>query len=245
MFRFAGGEPWDWTVPGRLYNLIQGEFPLRRDESRTTKEAEETEESEDTADFEDEDVRILEPKPIRFHSQDERRNVLVGPNVLSINHLKPYSGWEVLKADIQQVLDCYWKEAKPGAIKGMALTYINSFPLPQVSMHYDEFLNVHPTLPIGRRDLPWVNWFQSVDIRKKELNSILSIMAGTEVQDSKLHLFLNLSMAHYREIALTKDEVDGWLESAHLEIETTLRDSLTDLSKQTVGYKENLDESYI
>ena len=233
IFEFASEQEWNWTIPGLFFARIEDGYVVEKRKSSKSSE----------------DDNSLEP--LRFRSKDKRFIVNVGPNGLSVNHLRPYVKWEEYKAEVERILTCYWDAAHPKEIEDVSLRYINRFEMPEGEYHYDEFLRVAPMLPPGKRDMRWLNWGQKVDVWCDDISSVLSIKAGTlqfrrkkeeEPQDA---VMLELIVSHGTPEPLQKEAISDWLEAAHTEIKKTFMDSLTELSKETVGYKELNDETEI
>src|SRR5690242_19766931 len=61
----------------------------------------------------------------RFLTFDGRYLAQIGPQVCSINALKPYSGFEDFEKQIEQVFDGYKDIAEPSTINRIGLRYIN------------------------------------------------------------------------------------------------------------------------
>src|SRR4051794_30661233 len=89
-FQFESPSGWDWTVAGLLYARIGEHFPIKRE--RGVVELQVRVPGMDRP----EDVRQGIAK-LQFLAEDERTLVQVGPNVLTVNRLAPYPGWEAFR----------------------------------------------------------------------------------------------------------------------------------------------------
>lgn len=228
IFQFSGEKEWNWTIPGLFFSKIEGQYVVAKNDS--------ADDSEQETEFESELTRFID--------KENRRLVNLGPHGMSINCLPPYSGWLAYKAEIERIVNCYCEIAAPDAIESISLRYINRFQLPEENCYYDEFLHIAPKLPEGKRDMAWLGWGQKVDIWLESLESIFSIKAGTQMfqrkgsEEELQRLMLDLEVERMMETPLSKAEVFNWLEGAHGEIKKTFLDSLTDLSKTTIGFEE-------
>lgn len=71
------------------------------------------------------------------------RLVVAGPDVLSVNSLRPYEGWLKLKARLEEAYKTFesvFKELPP--VSRVALRYINRVEIPPGHMDTDDFFNV-------------------------------------------------------------------------------------------------------
>lgn len=64
----------------------------------------------------------------RMTSGDGRRMVQVGPEVVTLNILYPYPGFEALEKDAGRMVRAYLAAARPARIRRMGLRYINLLP---------------------------------------------------------------------------------------------------------------------
>ena len=110
---FLPREDWDWTIPGRLYDRLQPDYPGKRREQIKV----EIGGGGATSGI----GRLL------FSSADETRLVGIGPNVLSVHALAPYRGWNELRARFIAVLESYTTLTPPKAVARVSVRYINHF----------------------------------------------------------------------------------------------------------------------
>jgi len=65
--------------------------------------------------------------------------VAVGPGILSVHALKPYSGWENYRPQIEEALTTYRTIAEPEGIRRIGMRYINVIELPTPNSEPSEF----------------------------------------------------------------------------------------------------------
>lgn len=225
-FRFVPDTPWDWTIPGRVYERVQDDFPTVEQQPMVQFEVSQTPEG-------------IVPNAqagierLRFRSASGTDLLQVGPDFFAVNHLAPYRGWPHFAPMIADNLAKYWDAAQPRAVQRIELRYINRIVLPEGKHHYEDFLNVYPQVP-GGRDQVWGSWAQRVQIFHEELNAMLTFQAGThqelaepENQNSQSSIILDISFAPYVHHPLPHDAVRNWLEEAHQEIEKMFFQSVT------------------
>src|SRR5215218_1443830 len=87
-FRFAPTDQWDLTVPGRLYDRIREEFPLR-EQAQSFGFALQLDEGAKPA------VPAVQRTSDRVLMKRENGSALVqvGPHQLAVHHKLPYPGW--------------------------------------------------------------------------------------------------------------------------------------------------------
>lgn len=243
-FRFAGGQTWDWTVPGRFYGSIEADYPQRAEQQFVQVQMTPT-------------AGGLAPgvqggvERLQFGNTQGNKVVQVGPNFLSVHELAPYSHWDSFKAEIERVLDFYWSAAKPENIFGLSLRYINRVPLPPGKIYFEELFAIMPNIPDSRED-SWISWAQKVDIARPEKRAILSVQSGTvfennvrppdaeaSVEEGKVAVLLDFNFVHDGSHPLQRPDLSNWLEAAHTDIESMFLKSLTLKSKELLGYQEN------
>ena len=85
-FQFRSSKDWDWTIPGLVYQLIESDFPVKKQEMA----------------FEIQVMPQSNPvvqragsalSKMQFVSADGHAMVQIGPDLLGINVLTPYPGW--------------------------------------------------------------------------------------------------------------------------------------------------------
>ena len=132
-FRFEPGQEWDFTIPGKLHAELRDAYPGKPRHQMAIQAA-----------F---GPREGQPPNLMFRqglakvqliTEDAKRIVGVGPDVLSIHMLKPYQdparveaiGWEEFRPRIDQALDAYWRVAEPAGVQRVGVRYINKIVVP-------------------------------------------------------------------------------------------------------------------
>src|SRR5438093_1211585 len=90
-FRFAPSPSWDWTIPGRLYDEIGRDFPERAQVDGVAVQFVLGPEKASAQPV------INGPARVQMKRADGTAMVQVGPNLLVVNHLRPYVGWETFR----------------------------------------------------------------------------------------------------------------------------------------------------
>jgi uncharacterized protein (TIGR04255 family) len=187
--RFADGQSWDWTVPGLFYSQLKHEFPKRREQ------------------------RYLKGEPVSllFLREDERVQIQIGANALSVKHLSPYSGWEHFRAMIERALIAYLQASHPAHIQSVSLRYVYHFrapvPLPEGGF---------PTLPPSIASAPQ-RWLHQLTVPYVNSSEILTIQSETvaESNGSEPHTQLEVALTREFRDATSLETCLQWLDRAH------------------------------
>jgi uncharacterized protein (TIGR04255 family) len=144
-FQPPEGEEWDPFVAPSFYRRIEKKFPTRQRvpgggiEIRVAS-------SGAAPEFQ----RFGPPTPrYRFISEDGKTLVQLGENLLAVNQLPPYYGWERYEPVVMESCTLYEKLWKPATLARAAVHYIDKVDLPEVEVALDRYFNLFPVLPEG------------------------------------------------------------------------------------------------
>lgn len=143
-FRFAPGQEWDLTLPGKLHTAIQLEYPGKPRQQNVVEAILSSEPGQPTK-------MEMREGPTRVHllTANGTRIVGIGQDVLSIHILRPYqdpqnpdnSGWAEFRPRIVKALESYWKVSKPKGILRIDIRYINKIVIPEKKATIEEYFN--------------------------------------------------------------------------------------------------------
>ncbi|MCL4506465.1 MAG: TIGR04255 family protein [Chloroflexi bacterium] len=228
-FYFEPSQPWDWTVPGLLYDKLKGAFP--RKQQMNSMEVEVHNESGGIS----QNIKGGTAR-MQFLREDGKALVQVGPDLLVINHLKPYAGWDQFRADIDHCLATYFDTIRPVGVRQIGLRYINRIEIPSASIQIDDYLLAVPRIPpqIPRTFTAWV---QRVEIPYTDANGLLVLQSGSlqEGQDAHAVFLLDLYFISSPEKAVGLSAALDTVEQAHQHIETAFEASVTDNARKIFG----------
>jgi uncharacterized protein (TIGR04255 family) len=83
----------------------------------------------------------------RFASADGKTLLQVGENLLVINQLPPYYGWERYEPAVVDCFTLYAKLWKPAGVLRAAVHYIDKVDIPKIEVGIEEYFNLYPVLP--------------------------------------------------------------------------------------------------
>ena len=84
-------------------------------------------------------------------SDDGKRIVRVGPNIMTVHLLKPYSSWEDFRTQIHKALEAYRRVTEPSGIVQIGIRYINRIVVEADVVELGEYFTSPPNPP---QDLP-------------------------------------------------------------------------------------------
>lgn len=219
---FEGSE-WDDTVPGRFYEQIKTDFPIKRQ-----REIQEAQVMLSTAGEASAGVKRLPPW-MQFVASDENRLIQIGQDVLVINQLRPYPHFEEWEPLIYSSLETYRRLANPKGIARLGLRYINRVVIPHTKFLMEDYFTVYPQLPKAMGDTHG-RFMIRVDLPSQKGGHGVLITFGSapaEKAGGIAHL-LDLYDIFKPEQSLAFDAVNAQVKIAHENIETAFEGSITD-----------------
>jgi len=221
-FRFEPTDEWDWTIPGRLYDRIHEEFPLREQVQGIGFQLQMGEGPQPTVPSVHGGVdRVL------MSREDGSAFVQVGPNQLIVNHRLPYPGWTAFFALIERLLGLYL-DLVPSSPRRVGLRYINQIPEPSERLvELGTLITLDPPLPLAIEDRPLVNFYQRYELHYDEPEGILVHQTGMQqTSDSRLVLMLDLDFGSLPASPPDLSEAGPWLHAAHDRVEEAFQASV-------------------
>jgi uncharacterized protein (TIGR04255 family) len=205
-FRFDASSPWDWTIPGQVFDKIKDEFSVRAEVRQLG-------------------VHIPPgmgvpawsqgPGRVQLKRPDGSAMVQVGPNILAVNHLRPYPQWEVFRRLILRIFDTYGELANPKSLIRIGLRYINQIPWPNLAFEIGDLITVSPPLS-GSLDRPLTGFFQRYELIHENPKGILVHQTGIQKQNEHQYIMVDLDFgSHDVEYLGSPEAVATWLDAAH------------------------------
>lgn len=218
---FAGSE-WDDTVPGRFFESVKDEFPVKR--QREIQEAQIK-----IADGQAEaGVKRLTPW-IQFVSQQGDRMLQLARDLLVVNQLRPYPSFEDWQPSIERALRIYGDLARPQGVARLGVRYINHVVIPGARVQLEHYFTVHPQLPKGLGDEHGVFMvrFEIPAIGDGHSVVVTFASAVTDKRDAQAFL-LDIYDRFEPGEAAGLDSVAGEVTKAHSNVEAAFEGSITE-----------------
>ncbi len=210
-FRFAPSQTWDWTIPGRLYDEIGKEFSERAQVDAIGVELLLAPNKVTAPQV----IRGPSPERVQLKRPDGTAMVQVGPHLLVVNHLRPYSDWASFRP---MILDAYTKHEKitgPAKVARIGLRYINQIPLPERDCELEEITTLPQKLP-GALQKPLANIYQRFELEQEQPKAILVVQAGIQRTEQQNFLILDFDIGTHPKLEIAGVAgVLAWLDEAH------------------------------
>jgi uncharacterized protein (TIGR04255 family) len=234
-FLFEPSQPWDWTLPGLMYAEMKRDFPKKRQQTVQLQL------QLGVIPFGGQGVAApsLTPTPalsrLQFLTEDEKTLVQVGPDVLTVNKLKPYSSWGEFKPLIRDALAVYSDIAKPKCIRRLGLRYINRIEIPAGEVDVEQYLLAHPRIP---ESMPQRlnSWVQRAEIPISD-HGVLVLQSGSvrEPGNANIVFMLDLDFGTVQG-SLPAEAAMERVEAAHQQVESAFEACVT--AKARLLFKE-------
>jgi uncharacterized protein (TIGR04255 family) len=137
-FRFLKSDKWDITIPGLLYEKLKDFFPKKQPVL--------LHEIEVIRGPEGLKQQLAASERVRFLSEDEKSLVQVGPHLLTINKLRPYTSWDDFRFLIQSALNAYREIADVKGFERIGLRYINRIEFEDGPVRLENYFEFRPHL---------------------------------------------------------------------------------------------------
>ena len=134
-FHFQPSQDWDLMIPGKLHVKLGSQYSGK------------PQEQEGVASHEGQAPQLRLGK-VQLITENGRRMVAIGRDVLSVHMLRPYhdpqrpdhSGWGEFQPRIKEALEAYWEVVQPKGVLRVGVRYVNKIVIPRTPVEVEEFL---------------------------------------------------------------------------------------------------------
>lgn len=223
-FRLPDDTHWDSTIPGIIYNEVKNDFPRRE-----TKTIQDIQLSANQSIIKNTELTI-------FYKEDRSSLLQIRNNLLAINKLKPYLGWNEFKKDIFKTYDILVKELKFQTLKRIGLRYINQIEIPKNS-ELSHFFNISINLADSLNKN--AEFSDSTLILNVNDTDKCKVRIESSVQQPKDKNIITLDIDYFlhKENIITTNDAKIWVESAHEQVYKIFDESITDNCRILFGDK--------
>jgi uncharacterized protein (TIGR04255 family) len=225
-FHFVPSRPWNWTVPGRLWEQMQGTYSGEPGSQGLVFSQPQTGGP---------DVpRGGAVTRLLLRSAEGNRLVGLGENALSIHALRPYGGWDEFRPRIVSALEAYWRLEAPAGVDRISLRYINKVPLPDNGgdILLDRYFALGPRFPGGPSTVSQFLTRVQGQIDQSTTASLTMASAPSEAADQKTAV-LDFELVHTASDSLDQaralDLVDALRQKERELFEAAITDEARDL----------------
>jgi uncharacterized protein (TIGR04255 family) len=224
-FQFIPSQKWDSTIPGLIYDKVKDKFRIREEQVGIGVKFETTERGVQ---------HRIEPAPPRmqFYSEDRIALIQVAPNLLAVNHLKPYPTWAVFKPMILDALNIYKDVVNPKGFRRIGLRYINRIAVQAPSIEVEDYVSFYAPVPEG---LPQVHksFLARVEIPYDDRGDLMVITVGDASPEKPNETAIILDLDYNEGIpeAILMETCEEWIEQAHSRLEKAFESCITEKSR--------------
>lgn len=170
---------------------------------------------------------------MRFSKEDNSQLVQISENLLTVNKLKPYSGYELFRQSVENILPTYIELAKPKYSERIGMRYIDRIQIPEDDFELEKYFNF--SLNFANKDFSTINGISfTVQLTPKykdhqlfvTLNSVISPVEGQS----------EFILDTYDKLVLQKEVDESYilsaLDEAHENIEYIFESVITDSARE-------------
>jgi len=143
-FQMVPGQEWDLTIPGKLHEKVKTAYPGKPRQQKLLQAA----------------VRAAPGQPpdfalhegigrVQLIDAEAKRLLSLGPDVLSVNVLRPYDGREKFKPRIDEALRAYSEVAGADKVRRIGVRYVNKVVIHADDVALGQFFLCGPPIPEG------------------------------------------------------------------------------------------------
>jgi uncharacterized protein (TIGR04255 family) len=192
-FRFKYNTEWDITYPGIIHEKVK-DFYLGKPQSfvpsvdlRIQVQGQPLQSSFSSSNTVDPNMLIA-----RFSNQNGTRKLTVGPDVLAIHFLRPYSNWAEFLDKINKALEAYCSVAKPMEVLRVSQRFINKITIHEKDIDLSKYFKIFPVAP-QKFILPLNNFFYNISsTANTDGISCVLIFTTAESPEGSVSLFLDI-----------------------------------------------------
>jgi uncharacterized protein (TIGR04255 family) len=143
-FHTGPGQDWDPTILGKLHEKVKAAYPGKPRQQKLFQA------SIRAADGQPSGISVQEGiGRFQLVDADGHRIISLGPDVLSVNVLKPYDGWEHFKPRIEAALRAYVEVSGADKVNRIGVRYVNKIVVPASNIPLPQYFLVGPSMPPG------------------------------------------------------------------------------------------------
>ncbi len=165
----------------------------------------------------------------QFLREDGTAMIQVGTNLLAVNHLRPYPGWQAFTPLIEQGYRAYLEVAQPKSIHRIGLRYINRIELPGPRVEMEEHFEFYPFLG-SRLPQDYGDFIIGIQTAFNGLRDGLRLqLAGAQHETpDRVPFVLDIDYFLAEPEAVNLDQAVEWVNDAHGRVEEIFEGCISD-----------------
>jgi len=233
-FRFDPTSPWDLAIPGLFYEQVKSSHPVKRPISSV----EVILRSVPNQQFAPQSLppSVQHMDRIQFLGDDEKSVLMLGPHVISVHRLAPYTRWEDFKPSIAKALEVYRNVASPKGLSKIGLKFQNLINIPQGTIRIEDYFAFYPAMG---ETLPQVHGPFLVGVLLpydgSENQLRLEMQSGFSGKEDTYSVLLSLDYYTSGQNPVPWGNVEDWITTGHARIEDAFEGCLLDSTRTLFG----------
>ncbi len=231
-FALSEGEEWDAFQTPQFYERIRHKMPVRKDLHTVGIAVTVPHGAKGGQGL---DVRPHGPPTprYRFQSSDGKTVAQIAENLLVVNQLPPYYGWESFQSVLLEAFSHYVDLWPVAQIERVALHYVDKVVVPESQFELAAYFNLYPVLPIEAGE-PITNVAMAFEVAGAGEGDILALSFRQQPSadpDRTAFLFQFDYVATQARPA-TSAHLSEWLAGAHEHTRRLFENTFTERCKQ-------------
>ena len=171
-------------------------------------------------------------------SEDRKSLIQIGRNLLSINHLKPYPGWEHFKPKIKLAYETLSGVTQIKGIDRIALVYIDKIEIPSQRIKLEDYFKFYPFL--GPDFPPTFNFIAGCDFLFQNERDVCRLQLTSAMPPNKENTAVILSTEYFlaKKESINPENAIGWIDEAHIIVRDLFKNSITERLEELFGRVE-------
>jgi len=183
--------------------------------------------------------QINQGNMMRFSSDDNSRLVQISQDLLTVNKLKPYLGYEPFKENVQNVLHSYLELAKPKYSERIGMRYIDRIQIPEENFELNKYFNF--SLNFANEEFLSINGISfKIQLTPKHKTHQLFITLNSVIssEEGKSEFILDTYDILKLQKEVNEDYILSILDEAHENIEYVFEAVITDSARNLFEEKK-------
>ncbi len=191
--RFTPSPDFDPTIPGLIYQRLQADYSAKPREQNTLEpDISLPIDPEQEASF-----KFKQARRVQLRSNDDKRYISLGADVISIHIVRPYSSWEDFSNQISTALAAYETIAKPTGIARIEIRYINRIVVQAQVIELTDYFTSPPEPP---KSLPQDirSFLVRIDSQYDDTTRLITTFASNDAGMDRVAVILDISVTRER-----------------------------------------------
>lgn len=215
------------TLFGDFYQRIKNDYPTQKELKNVGFEMNFTHEIVQTK-------QLNQGAMMRFSREDDSELVQITQNLLTVNKLKPYSGYDVFKNSIQKALEHYLILSKPKYVERIGLRYINRISIPEKNFILEDYFNFSINFSKeneGFSSISGILFKVQLTPKNESHKLFITLSSIPSADEGKSEFILDIYDIFILQKEVSRDFILSVLDEAHRNVEYIFEGVITDSTR--------------